>query len=502
MFPIDRVTSAFLTNPFTKIQFTTDSQFIFGQIEPEKVLYRINLENRSDPTLPTLERIEEGHFNYIVSPNGQHIAFNAIEPIAVTDLNGELDVYYRPINESSYTRISVAVDGFSPRLDSSVNGVSNDGRVLFSTNADLVLNDPPGTNAYIRSVDLNSLSIIDGESFPGNIPVSETSATSNNFEAIAFSYPAGVEYALLDDDRIIREDSIDTSPFDDGKISGDGRFLFTKEARIDLITGDVVDINQTIIGEGEFAFLIQDYDISDNGRYLLFTSDRNDIGFFDTNNVRDAFIYDFDLGTLERVSVQQDGSQFTEGVTEEIAISPDGSLAAFTLDNLAQYRPLTGSSADFGYFFIVDGEDIWIAPGFGEGLSAGEAREVAYLYEAGLDRDGNIDLPGLNFWIDQREAGLTEQQLARAFLDSGEFEQAFGAPETLSDVELVEQLYLNVLDRPGEQAGVDFWVSVVGRADVSREDLLIAFAESPENLAGSAFVETLTETTPGEWEFG
>ncbi len=129
------------------------------------------------------------------------------------------------------------------------------------------------------------------------------------------------------------------------------------------------------------------------------------------------------------------------------------------------------------------------------------AKEVARLYEAGLNRDGNIDEAGLNFWIDALAEGQTRTQLSSAFLTSDEFTQAFGAVDTLSDTELVEQLYLNVLNRAGEQAGIDFWVEVVGRPSFSREDLLIAFADSPENLEGTEFVEDLFRSDPGIWEF-
>jgi hypothetical protein len=51
---------------------------------------------------------------------------------------------------------------------------------------------------------------------------------------------------------------------------------------------------------------------------------------------------------------------------------------------------------------------------------------VALTYEAGLDRDGDIDLPGLNFWIDEREGELGEREMAFAFLESGEFVEKFG----------------------------------------------------------------------------
>ena len=142
-----------------------------------------------------------------------------------------------------------------------------------------------------------------------------------------------------------------------------------------------------------------------------------------------------------------------------------------------------------------------------EALSIDEALTVAWLYEAGLDRDGEIDLAGLNFWIDARERGLSEHDLSLAFLASPEFEESFGdaldpsAPDYLSDRALVERLYANVLDRDGEQAGIDFWTSELGAGRIDRADLLLAFAVSEENTAESPYPETLAEIAPGDWAF-
>ncbi|MEO0624465.1 MAG: DUF4214 domain-containing protein [Pseudomonadota bacterium] len=143
----------------------------------------------------------------------------------------------------------------------------------------------------------------------------------------------------------------------------------------------------------------------------------------------------------------------------------------------------------------MDGE------GTGLGISPEEAQTVAFLYEAGLDRDGEFDLLGLNFWIDAREAGLSLEDVGEAFLRSAEFEAAFGNIDALSDRELVEQLYLNVLERSGETAGVDFWTNQVGQPDFSRADLLLAFSVSIENSETLEFVSTLTEVDEGIWAF-
>lgn len=132
---------------------------------------------------------------------------------------------------------------------------------------------------------------------------------------------------------------------------------------------------------------------------------------------------------------------------------------------------------------------------------ADRAQSIAYLYEAGLDRDGAIDEGGLNFWIDAAGDGLTQRQIAQAFIASPEFAASFGAPETLTEEDYVRQLYRNVLNREADQAGFNFWFGVLEDVGGRRDELLIAFAESDENLTNSTFVEDLAETLSGIWEF-
>ncbi|GMG80930.1 hypothetical protein LNKW23_01420 [Paralimibaculum aggregatum] len=145
-------------------------------------------------------------------------------------------------------------------------------------------------------------------------------------------------------------------------------------------------------------------------------------------------------------------------------------------------------------FAISEGE-------IGAGLAEAEARFVAYLYEAALDRDGAIDAEGLNFWIDAAEAGLTRTELAEAFLAAPEFTESFGAADGLSETELVDRLYENVLDRAADGPGQDFWREAAAQPGIGPAELLIAFATSEENRAGSPQVELLVETEPGLWAF-
>ena len=98
------------------------------------------------------------------------------------------------------------------------------------------------------------------------------------------------------------------------------------------------------------------------------------------------------------------------------------------------------------------------------------------------------DSGGLDFWVqvfrDIREANpeLTYEQALvatiRDWLSSEEFTDVYGTE--LSVEEYVSLLYINILNRPPDQAGFDFWVNEVKTGVITREELVIAFSESAE----------------------
>ena len=136
-----------------------------------------------------------------------------------------------------------------------------------------------------------------------------------------------------------------------------------------------------------------------------------------------------------------------------------------------------------------------------DGISTEEARDVARIYEAGLGRIA--DTAGLNFWIDRREEGdLTEVELAATFLVSDEFAELVGAdPDSLDDGEFVARLYLNILGREGDADGRAFWEGRLEIEGFGRDDLLLSFAQSSENIADLPAVERLFEVEEGFWDF-
>lgn len=107
----------------------------------------------------------------------------------------------------------------------------------------------------------------------------------------------------------------------------------------------------------------------------------------------------------------------------------------------------------------------------------GNGGQAYRLYRAAFDREP--DQPGVGFWIAQLDRGLDLAEAARGFLASQEFQDLYGSAP--SDELLVGQLYRNILHREPEQGGFDFWMARL-QDGLAREEVLVAFSESAENV--------------------
>lgn len=105
------------------------------------------------------------------------------------------------------------------------------------------------------------------------------------------------------------------------------------------------------------------------------------------------------------------------------------------------------------------------------------------MYQAAFGR--TPDSAGLGYWLPKVDDGLAVLDLAKEFKNSAEFTQLYGA--NLSDSGFIGQLYLNVLRRAPDQAGLDYWQGAL-HAGATRESVLLDFSESGENIARLAGV--------------
>ncbi|MBL8583735.1 MAG: DUF4214 domain-containing protein [Rhizobiaceae bacterium] len=100
------------------------------------------------------------------------------------------------------------------------------------------------------------------------------------------------------------------------------------------------------------------------------------------------------------------------------------------------------------------------------------------------------DEAGLRFWTDVLDDlgrgppdAADKEYVAGFFLTADEFTDLYGANPT--NEQYIDALYENVLKRLPDQAGYDFWLDVIDSGK-GRDDLLIWFTDSNENIANTA----------------
>ena len=105
---------------------------------------------------------------------------------------------------------------------------------------------------------------------------------------------------------------------------------------------------------------------------------------------------------------------------------------------------------------------------------------IGRLYTAAFGR--KPDEAGLQFWTDVAKDPLVNyKDISQDFVNSPEF-SAIAAPEASSDV-FTSALYQNVLGRDPDPSGLGYWTSQLNSGAQDRADVLMGFANSPENIA-------------------
>lgn len=134
---------------------------------------------------------------------------------------------------------------------------------------------------------------------------------------------------------------------------------------------------------------------------------------------------------------------------------------------------------------------------FNDGVRAfdfdGNAGVGFRLYQAAFAREP--DAGGLGYWIKSLDAGQkTVHGMAGDFIYSPEFIAKYGTPQTVSNGQYIELLYINALGRQLDQSGYDYWNGQLNSGRMDRADLLQYFADSAENRQ-----QTAAEIADGIW---
>ncbi len=125
-------------------------------------------------------------------------------------------------------------------------------------------------------------------------------------------------------------------------LSADGRFVAFESDASDLVPGITIDLPHVFVydrqsgvttwvspnGNGDHLNPI----LSGDGNFIAFSSDSDTLVVNDTNDVRDAFLYERQTGSITRLSLDPSGGQGdadSGGFTKGITLSADGNVAAF-----------------------------------------------------------------------------------------------------------------------------------------------------------------------------
>jgi alpha-tubulin suppressor-like RCC1 family protein len=167
----------------------------------------------------------------------------------------------------------------------------------------------------------------------------------------------------------------------------------------------------------------------------------------------------------------------------KLAISTDQVFLRQLFLDVLQRQIDSGGLASFGAA-LAGGESRAAVLGDLLGSAEYQSRQIEpaiRLYYAALAR--SPDYAGLQNWSNALRAGaLTLAEAGNQFASSTEFLQDYG---NLDNTGSVQQLYLNVLGRPADPAGLANWVGELN-AGASRGRVLIGFSESPEFQADMA----------------
>lgn len=409
------------------------------------------------------------------SSNGQFVLFESMASNLVAgDNNARMDLFLHDVASGSTTRLSDSERGYWP-YDGLAAKISGDGgTVVFQDRGQVIA----------RSVASGTDTV-----------VSAASAITSSFDVSA-------------DGRYVAFTTLEPG----------GNVIVANAYRKDLHTGDVVRIEPPSSGASAAA-MSYDAEISNDGRY---------VSFFQIDAYRREYLdfFRFDTLTSEVIKARtwpghyvlaesmlsNDGAHFAS-VTVIVGIADvtyhiqtarllaDGAFAPNGGDDFISGEPASidtlaylGSRSNFiisarsSTYWTVTGEGV---DGlldvdrlrFSDGNVAldinGAAGQAYRLYQAAFDRAP--DQAGAGFWINALDKGQSLLQVASAFVASNEFKQVFGAAS--SNEQIVNLLYQNILHRPGDSAGVQFWTSILNDSRATLPEVLIGFSESGENTA-------------------
>ena len=259
-----------------------------------------------------------------LSDDGQLIPFESnANNLLDVDINNATDIFLYDDSDQTIELVSIATDGTQANGDSSSASISGDGNYISFTSSasNLAANDTNGLHDIFLRDRLNQYTALisvaaDGSSANG---ISLMSAVNDTGGYVAFESLAS---------NLV---SNDTNGLADIFL----RDRFNQTTELVSVAADGTSAN----GSSSLG------SISDDGQYISYISDADNIVAGDINGATDIFVYDRLNQTTELISLGLDGAA-ANGMSEQASISDDGRYIAFLSDADNLVADDTNSSAD------------------------------------------------------------------------------------------------------------------------------------------------------------
>ncbi len=425
-------------------QVTTISQ---NNIHSSHVVSQKQAADAVDPELGN-----GSSWNSDISHDGRFVVFSSsANNLIAGDTNGKFDIFLHDRLTKRISRISVATDGTQANDDSNAPSISADGRYIafVSEASNLVEGDTNLVNdAFVHdrvTQEATRVSVAaDGSqgnsstyfvtiSADGAYVTFQSSAhnlvenDTNNVSDIFIH-----ERATGNIERIVAANGSQSNGYSAGPvIAAQGKYVAFYSSASNLVPGDdnqELDIflydRETeqlelisVASDGTQANADSIYpSISDDGRYVVFNSEADNLVAGDTNEGPDAFVYDSLTATTTRVSVASGGIEVNAYPTNPSDISGDGRYVVFDsgADNVVPND--TNGSKDV---FVYDRETnqtarVSLASDGSEGNAwsrraflSGDGRYVSF--ESAADNFvGFVEPNSINVYVHDNQTGLTE----------------------------------------------------------------------------------------------
>jgi hypothetical protein len=275
-----------------------------------------------------------------ISGDGRYVLFKSdASNLVAGDTNNVVDIFVKDTISGTTTRVNTDSTGIQANSSNYLSAkISSDGRyVVFSSDAsNLVAGDTNGKADAFRkdlvtgtTIRVSTDSLGNQTTSPGVVGVT-IGGTSSDGRYVLFSSAAST---LVAGDTNVTED------------------VFLK----DTVTGTTTRVSTNSSGsQSNYGSVSIAMDLSDDGRYVVFTSNASNLVAGDTNSgYRDIFVKDIQTGTTTRVNTSSTGAESfnIENKSPTASISNDGRYVVF---NSSSSTLVTGDTNTVDDVFLRD----------------------------------------------------------------------------------------------------------------------------------------------------